>query len=67
MSTNFSSDFNSESPQEEKLAQIVYLETCLQLRPYDSKVERVFKEVTELFSSQELRQRLKEKGIQIQP
>lgn len=48
---------------EKSLEQILYLENCLKLRSYDHQIERVFKEVTELFSTQELQQRLQQKGI----
>jgi hypothetical protein len=65
MSSDYSQNFNLNSSQGEQLGRILYLETCLRLPARDRQVERVLKEVAELFSSQELQQRLQQKGIRI--
>lgn len=41
------------------------LEACFTLPSYDYKVERVHREISSLFASEELRQRLREKGKKI--
>jgi hypothetical protein len=54
---------NSDFSPEKSLEKVIYLEKCLKLRSYDYRIERVFQEVTELFSSQELQQRLQQKRM----
>ncbi len=55
---------SSESTQEPQdlTSQKQYLKACFNLRAYDNQIERVCREVSQLFASQELHQRLLEKG-----
>lgn len=41
------------------------LEACFTLPSYDYKVERVHREISQLFASEELKQRLRAKGKKI--
>jgi len=53
----------SEFPQQPQnlTTQKQHLQACFNLPNYDHRVERVFREVNQLFASQELQQRLLEK------
>ncbi|MCU0532858.1 MAG: hypothetical protein MUD14_03050 [Hydrococcus sp. Prado102] len=42
-----------------------YLEACFTLPSHDYKIERVHREISGLFASEELKQRLREKGRKI--
>jgi len=54
----------SECPHHSRsqISQKQHLQACFNLPTHDERVERVFREVNKLFASQEIQQRLLEKG-----